>query len=827
MTFDAWVARARSVPIERVLERHQISLQRNGHERVGPCPKCGGTDRFAINTNKQVFNCRKCGACGDVIDLERFLNGGDFNAACETLTGEPPPKKRSTARKVFVEQYDYDDAAGVLLYVVERFEFQNPDGTFVLKDGKRKKTFKQKRPDPQNLGRWIYNLDGVERIPYRLSELLEAIGLGQTILIPEGERCVDALRAIGVPASCNSEGAGKWRPELNQHLVGADVVLLPDNDDPGWDHINKIGAALTGVARRIRVLVLPELPSGGDVTDWLAGGGTRERLDELVAQAPDWQAPAANNLEEEKAKAEASENTLIEALAKMRPGVEFARQRKKAARELGVSQDAIDDELEARRGEREIAPLYGHWIVEPWPEPVEGDSLLRDIIRRIRRHVVCSHEDALAVALWIMFAWVHDEVAIHSPILLVTSAEAESGKSTKLGLIFFLLPRCVSSVEISEAALYRAIELWQPSFVIDEFDSVLAGDEKVGLRSVINSGHTRGQGVVRCIEPDFTPKMFKTFAPKAIGMVGRKLPATTLGRCIIVELRRRKVSEPIERFTHKDDAELGQLRSRLARWAADNEDVLRDAKPSMPEDFGNRRADNWRVQFAIADLAGEDWGEKARLAAAELEGASDATSIGVQLLADIRRIRDEEVGLGRHCILSAKLVERLNEDAESLWAAWGKGKGLTQNSLAVFLSGGGGRGRSSRGGFGIRSNTVHPSRKVQGKGYKWSQFDDAFARYLPPEQSPDEPPDQLSGEHASPAPPPTTPDSGASDGLPPDARVLGNAPGQRCVRCGSGRDVYLIRRREGEEADPWHKKCAAESWARDGQYPPPPPTGGQ
>ena len=239
-----------------------------------------------------------------------------------------------------------------------------------------------------------------------------------------------------------------------------------------------------------------------------------------------------------------------------------------------------------------------------------------------------------------------------------TRPSPSSGKSTTLGLISFLVPRCVSSVEISEAALYRAIELWQPCFVIDEFDSVLASEDKSALRSIINSGHTRGQGVIRCVEPDLTPRLFKTFCPKAIGMVGRKLPATTLGRCIIVELRRRKTNEPIERFAHKDDAELAELRSRLARWAVDNQQALRDAKTPMPEAFDNRRADNWRVLLAIADLAGEDWAEKARLAAGQLEGASDTSSIGVRLLTDIKRIFDED---GRDCILSALLVDRLVE----------------------------------------------------------------------------------------------------------------------------------------------------------------------
>ena len=83
----------------------------------------------------------------------------------------------------------------------------------------------------------------------------------------------------------------------------------------------------------------------------------------------------------------------------------------------------------------------------------------------------------------------------------------------------------------------------------------------------------------------------------------------------------------------------------------------------MPEAFDNRRADNWRVMFAIADFAGEDWGEKARLAAGKLEGASDTSSIGVRLLADIKRIFDED---GRDCILSAALVERSRKTQKAL-----------------------------------------------------------------------------------------------------------------------------------------------------------------
>ena len=618
-----------------------------------------------------------------------------------------------------------------MLFVVERVEFRNSDGSYVLNDdGKRQKTFRQKRPDPDRPDKWIFNIRGVPVVPYRLPELIEAIANERHIFIVEGEAKVDLLLSWNVAATCCAGGSKKWKPEHSKFLRGADVVTLPDNDSPGWGHVNSVGAALSKAAKRVRVLVLPDLQPRGDVIDWAKSGGTREQLDALLNDARDWEPPTADSLNNQKEAAKAREDELLEALAKLSPGIELHRQRRRVAKELGVTEKVLDAELKARS--LKAAPLYGHWIVEPWPEPADGDSLLRDIILRLRRHIVCTHDDAIGVALWIMLAWVHDEVATHSPILDITSAEPESGKSTTLGLISFLAPRCLPSVDISEAALFRSIALWAPSFAIDEFDTVLASDDKAGLRSVINSGHTRGQGVVRCVEPDFKPQHFKTFCPKAIGMVGRKLPPSTLSRCVIVELRRRKKDEHIEKFAHKDDDELANLRSRLFRWSIDNVQALRAAKPSMPETFDNRRGDNWRIMLAIADLASEDWGSKARIAATKLEGASDSSTIGVRLLADIKRVFDQD---GVDCMLSAALVTRLKEDEEGPWSAWGRGKGLTQNSLAVLLGGGGGRCRGSRGGFGIHSQNVRPPNEPQSKGYKRSQFEDAWARYLPPENS--------------------------------------------------------------------------------------------
>src|SRR5262249_19022790 len=171
------------------------------------------------------FNCRGCGACGDTIALVQFLDDADFTRACETLTGEPPPKmngKDTNAgiTKIVAAEYPYHDANGALAFVVERIEFRKADGSFVMKDGKRKKTFRQKRPDPDRPGKWIWNVEGVPALIYRLPEVTEAIANGHTVCVVEGERCADELWKLDIPATTNAMGAGKWTHEHSKYLTG-------------------------------------------------------------------------------------------------------------------------------------------------------------------------------------------------------------------------------------------------------------------------------------------------------------------------------------------------------------------------------------------------------------------------------------------------------------------------------------------------------------------------------------------------------------------------------------------------------------------------------
>jgi hypothetical protein len=122
---------------------------------------------------------------------------------------------------------------------------------------------------------------------------------------------------------------------------------------------------------------------------------------------------------------------------------------------LGVSLKALDAEYKERRAKKrddeESAPR-DHWVVEPWPTSVEGAILIERIVRRIKRHVVLSDQSALASGLWVAFAWAHD-ASVHSPILLVSSPEAECGKSTLLGIISLMVPRGFIFVECTPSSL--------------------------------------------------------------------------------------------------------------------------------------------------------------------------------------------------------------------------------------------------------------------------------------------------------------------------------------------------------------------------------------
>jgi len=234
----------------------EVEAKKAGLEWVAFCPFHSDqkTPNLHINDIKRVYYCFACGAKGHLHE-PGFEN-----------------KKRPIE-----EIYDYEDEEGKLLFQVVRFKVSGNEKTL---------KFKQRRPNGK--GGWIWNLKGVKRVIYNLPEVLKRPE--KMLFIPEGERDCDNLAKIGILATTNSGGAGKWRAEYNRYLKGreAPVVLLPDNDEIGFKHDQGVGKSVKGIIKSIKWLILPGLKKGGDVSDWLERGGDLEKLSELVKTCPEF-----------------------------------------------------------------------------------------------------------------------------------------------------------------------------------------------------------------------------------------------------------------------------------------------------------------------------------------------------------------------------------------------------------------------------------------------------------------------------------------------------------------------------------------------------------
>ena len=410
--------------------------------------------------------------------------------------------------------------------------------------------------------------------------------------------------------------------------------------------------------------------------------------------------------------------TLLAELAALSP-IEYDRRRAKAADQLGVRVPTLDDEMKCRRRPTDGDNGAAGVVIllcdpEPCAEPVDGTGLLTAIREAYRRHLVLPEHADIALALWTVFTWVLDAFMV-APLLAVVSPEKRCGKTTLLHLLHALTPRALFASNITAAALFRAVECYRPTLIVDEADTFLRNSDE--LRGVLNAGHTRRSAVViRTVGDEHEPRTFSVWCAKAIAMIGR-LPDTLEDRSIAVSMKRRAPGEIVARLRLDRLTELESLGSQAARWAADHIDALRSADPAMPEELHDRAADNWRALLAIADAVGGTWPENARAAARTLSGVVDPTASArpaIVLLIDVREILDAEKS--DHITTEGLLVE-LGKRDESPWPTWNRGKAITSRQIANLLR-----------PFGVRSTQVHPENV---KGYALKDLSDAFARYLP------------------------------------------------------------------------------------------------
>ena len=349
----------------------------------------------------------------------------------------------------------------------------------------------------------------------------------------------------------------------------------------------------------------------------------------------------------------------------------------------------------------------------------DGAVILDDVLRYIRRFVAYPSEHAaIAHALWIahthlMEAW------DSTPRIAFLSPEPGSGKSRALEVTESLVLRPMHSINATSAALFRKVSHADglPTILYDEVDTIFGpkAKEHEDIRAFINAGHRRGAVAYRCVVRGKAVELeeFPAFCPVALAGLGN-LPDSILTRSVIVKMRPRLPSELVENYRPRHHEPEGhRLRDRLSRWASEIQPTI-STDPPMPDGIADRNADVWEALLSVADAAGRDWPQRARVAAVALvaDTKGNRGSLGIALLTDLRAVFENKSSLATSDVLASLIA--LEE------APWGdlKGKPLDSRRLAKLLRPYEVRSKDVRNGTG----TV--------KGYKAEDLFDPWQRYL-------------------------------------------------------------------------------------------------
>jgi AAA domain/CHC2 zinc finger len=308
-----------ALPVLKVVSRRH-KMRKEGQEY-----RAEDNHSLCVNPRKNVWSDFGSNGSngGDIFAFEMHATGCTFPEAVKTLAklagialpDERQGRQRAARKREIVATYDYRDADGAPIYQVVRYE---------------PKDFSQRRPVPNEPGKWIWGLtegqyirgrngdfyfateqrlrdwkgaelrefEGVARGLYRFPELREEMAQDpdkrRPIFVPEGEKDCDTLAAWGLVATTNSGGADNWKPYHAEELRGADVVILPDNDVAGRKHAKAVAQSLQGIAKRVRVLHWPDhwpgCPPKGDVTEWRdEAGGNIDAFLQIIDHLMEWQ----------------------------------------------------------------------------------------------------------------------------------------------------------------------------------------------------------------------------------------------------------------------------------------------------------------------------------------------------------------------------------------------------------------------------------------------------------------------------------------------------------------------------------------------------------
>ncbi|GAA0794850.1 DUF3631 domain-containing protein [Marinobacterium sediminicola] len=350
--------------------------------------------------------------------------------------------------------------------------------------------------------------------------------------------------------------------------------------------------------------------------------------------------------------------------------------------------------------------------LKPWPDPVDIQATAYAIADRLRLHSVLTEADITATVLWIISSYLINSFRIF-PKLSLISPEKRCGKSTLMEVIQSFSHEGLLVSNLSGATIYRITTTVQPTLLIDEADTFVKGGDPQ-LVGIINSSHSQqGATILRCDGDDNTPKAYKTWMPMVLASIGA-LPTTIMDRSIVINLRRKKVTEQVTRVPH-NLLELNQTyREKIIRWCLDHKRVI-EANTVEPNNLGNdRAADNWLPLFTVAHQINTDWINRCEEAYEALTTVPEL-ELPTQLLKDIQQILNQHP---QDKIFSEDLLEALHQDTTAPWLTCNNGRKLTASKMSSLLQ-----------PYGIKPKVLRIGDKTR-RGYEKQQFEDAFDRYL-------------------------------------------------------------------------------------------------
>jgi len=337
------------------------------------------------------------------------------------------------------------------------------------------------------------------------------------------------------------------------------------------------------------------------------------------------------------------------------------------------------------------------------------EFFLRDYV------VLGTSVEYFAVAVWCAFALATEEFD-YSPRLAFWSPEKRCGKSTILELIHHLLPNSKMTSNISAPALYRTIEKDETCvIIIDESDTIFgryADKEKAeSLRGIGNAGFKRGSTVIRCEGNTFEPKEFRVFCPVVLAGIGTSaIPETIADRSIMIEMRRKMPHESVSEYESDEvNSVFGEIRTNLQSWVSENRHLFRGTQPDFPKELNARARDVWKPLLKIAENIDEEWRIRifnAAIALSTKPDNPDDISLQLRLLMDCREVISAEFTPTKDLIFKLCSLEE---------SPWGSMPGFNASLLAKML-----------GNYSIKSG-----RTTEVRGYKKSDFYDAWNRYIP------------------------------------------------------------------------------------------------